>query len=122
MAFPKPDPALVDLLLDAAAAVPDVEVRRMFGCPALFLGGNMLGGVFADAVNLRLPEAERAAALARPGFTPFVPMEGRPMREYVCLSREAAESPAELRAWLGKAVVHARTLPVKAKKAARRSG
>lgn len=116
LAFPKPDPALVDLLHDAADALPSVEVRRMFGCPALFHVGQMMGGVFADCLFVRLPADARAAALARPGFHTFSPMEGRPMGEYVCLPRALAEDPRALRGWLEQGVAYARTLPPKAEK------
>ncbi len=117
MAFPKPDLALVDLLLDAADGQVDVEPKKMFGCTALFCRGHMVAGVFGDCLNLRLGEIDRAAALALPGAHPFVPMEGRPMREYVCLPREVAEAPRELRAWLEKGFGFVRGLPPKAPKA-----
>lgn len=116
MALPKPDPALADLLDDAASAWPDLERRRMFGCPVWFVNGQMTAGVFGDRVFVRLAPADRAAALARPGFVPFTPMEGRTMREYALLAPADAEDPASLRGWVARALGFTRTLPAKARK------
>jgi|JI7StandDraft_1071085.scaffolds.fasta_scaffold133283_2 TfoX/Sxy family transcriptional regulator of competence genes len=113
MAFPSPDPSLCAALAELLPDRPDVSSRKMFGCPALFLGEHMFGGVFGDCLNLRLSEADRAEALTLPGVHPFVPNEGRPMREYICLPPELALEPSALAAWADRAIAYARTLPAK---------
>ncbi len=101
-----------------AAALPPsagVELKKMFGCPAGFVNGNMFCGAHQEDVLVRLDEAEREKALKRPGFKQFEPM-GKPMREYVCVPPEKAADVAYLKRWFMKALRFASTLPPKEKK------
>ena len=85
-----------------AAALPPsagVELKKMFGCPAGFVNGNMFCGAHQEDVLVRLDEAEREKALKRPGFKQFEPM-GKPMREYVCVPPEKAADVAYLKRWV----------------------
>ena len=43
-------PELIERLARLAAAIAGVEQRKMFGYPALFLNGNMVAGLFGNAV------------------------------------------------------------------------
>jgi len=114
----KPDAGLVELL-DATVAGLEfdapVDYRPMFGCPAYFTGGNMFAGVWQDTVMLRLPEDQRALAHTA-GATPFEPMPGRPMKEYVALPASMVEDPAKAADWVGRAAAYAASLPPKQKK------
>lgn len=92
---------------------PDVERRQMFGYPAAFVNGNMLGGLWQEHVILRLADGDRA----RLGGKPFEPMAGRPMREYVVVPPATVENAVALRTWIDKAFQYTATLPVKKKKA-----
>ena len=56
-----------------------------------------------------------AAFLALPGASPFVPMEGRPMREYVAAPPGMLASPDELEKWMGRAFSFTKSLPPKVK-------
>ena len=113
----KPDAGLVELL-DATIAGLEfdapVDYRPMFGCPAYFTGGNMFAGVWQDTVMLRLPEDQRALAHTA-GATPFEPMPGRPMKEYVALPASMVEDPAKAADWVGRAAAYAASLPPKKK-------
>jgi hypothetical protein len=51
-------------------------------------------------VFVKLPEAEREAALKVPGAKPFEPMKGRPMREYVVLPPAAWADKKKAGAWI----------------------
>jgi TfoX/Sxy family transcriptional regulator of competence genes len=117
MAFPAPDPALTEVLHEAVASRPEVSERKMFGCPAVFLGEHMFGGVFGDCLNLRLSDADRAEALTQPGFHGFEPVQGRPMREYICLPQDLALDPQFLNGWIDRSLSYARSLPPKRPKA-----
>lgn len=99
---------------------PDIERRSMFGCPAAFVNGNLFAGAHQNRINLRLDEPTRAACLAD-GFDPFEPMEGKPMREYVCPPEARSADVQFLMPWLRKAYEYGRGLPPKPakKKAAR---
>jgi len=116
-AMPKWRPApegLVRVFEAAVRNIPDATLKKMFGYPAAFVGGNMFSGLFQESAIVRLPEDQRSD-LMRAGARPFEPMPGRPMREYVVLPPPVVESPGELRRWLDEARVYAATLPPKAR-------
>lgn len=115
----KPDAALVDRFHEAAAGIEGIEVRKMFGFPAGFVGGNMAIGLHQDTLLVRLPEEERRRLQAE-GWAPFEPMPGRPMREYLAVPEAIAADPEATRGWMERAVAYVRTLPPKQPKAKRR--
>jgi TfoX/Sxy family transcriptional regulator of competence genes len=116
----KPSPEMVERFHDAVAGIDGVEVRKMFGMPAAFLNGNMVGGLHQDTIMLRLPDDLRAERFAE-GWSAFEPMPGRPMREYVALPPDVAADVDAARGWLERAAAHVRTLPPKAPKAAKKA-
>ena len=97
---------------EIVSGVDDLEPRKMFGYPAVFLNGNMVAGVFADSIMVRLPEDARQERLAA-GWSLFEPMPGRPMREYVGLPPDVAADPDAARPWVERAAEYVRTLPPK---------
>jgi TfoX/Sxy family transcriptional regulator of competence genes len=112
--FEKSPPELVARFEAAALRHPEATRRQMFGYPALFVGGNLATGLFADGWMIRLPDADLATLLALPGAAPFAPMPGRTMRGYATLPPAVVADEAELDRWLARAVAHAGTLPAKA--------
>jgi len=50
----------------------------------------MFAGLFRDDFFVRLPDAERAAFLARKDGRPFEPMPGRVMKDYALVGPELA--------------------------------
>jgi TfoX/Sxy family transcriptional regulator of competence genes len=124
-AMPGPDPwrkappELVDLFHEAVDGIEDLEVRKMFGFPAGFIGGNMTAGLHQDTIMVRLSDDERQACLDS-GWSLFEPMPGRPMREYVALPVEVMADAAETRSWIERAAAYVRTLPPKAAKPPKR--
>lgn len=118
----KAKPADVERFQALAAGVDGVEVRKMFGYPAGFVGGNMAFGLYGDRLMLRLPEEERSRLLSAEGWQPFEPMPGRVMREYLTLPAEIAEDSEQAGTWLQRSADYTRGLPAKPVKAARRSG
>lgn len=117
----KPQPELVERFHEAVAGIEGLEVRKMFGFPAGFVGGNMAVGLHQDTFIVRLPEEERQARLAE-GWSLFEPMPGRPMREYVALPAEVAADAKASRAWMERATAHVRSLPPKEPKPRKRRG
>ena len=66
--FTKSPPELVERFDAAAARHPAAERRKMFGYPALFAGGNLATGLFADTWMVRLgTRGPRGAASRCPG-------------------------------------------------------
>ena len=92
---------------------PDVERRKMFGYPALFVGGNLATGLFGSEWMIRLPDAEREAVFALPGGGPFEPMPGRAMNGYALLPPAVVADDTELEAWVLRAIEHVRAMPAK---------
>jgi TfoX/Sxy family transcriptional regulator of competence genes len=110
--WPKSSPEVVQRFHEAVAGLDGVELRKMFGFPAAFVGGNLTASLFGDTMAVRLPEDERQARLDA-GWSLFEPMPGRPMREYVALPNEIASDPDATRSWVEAAVRHVRTLAPK---------
>ncbi len=109
-------------LFDELVAVlpPDVERRKMFGFPCVFVNGQLFAGLHQEILMLRLSEADRQAFLQVAGAAQFEPMPGRPMREYVVAPPRLPENHSELPAWLEKSVAYARTVPPKSPKPAKK--
>ena len=108
----KASPELVDRFHEAVAGIDGAEVRKMFGYPAAFIGGNLTAGLHQENVMMRLPEAERQERIAE-GWSLFEPMPGRPMCEYVAMPPEVAADVDAMRHWIERAAEHVRTLPPK---------
>ena len=117
MEFRKSPKELIDAFEAAMPGAPAVK-RPMFGYPAGFINGNMFMGLFADKMFVRLPEDSRAELMGI-GGTPFEPMPGRPMREYVVIPETIVARPAELKSWAAKALRYGESLPAKKKKPAK---
>lgn len=111
MAWKKSPPQLIETF-DAVRPAAPAERRLMFGYPAAFVNGNMFMSLFEDELVLRLDEAARQALLAA-GGTPFEPMKGRPMKEYVSAPAELVGDRAALKKWADKAFAYGRSLPPK---------
>jgi TfoX/Sxy family transcriptional regulator of competence genes len=119
MHWKKAPESLIALFDEVAPPDPPAQRRQMFGYPAVFVNGNMFAGLHEDRLVVRLPETERAEFMALPGAVPFEPMPGRPMKEYVVAPAALLGDPDGLRAWLGRALRYAVTLPPKTAKAAK---
>jgi TfoX/Sxy family transcriptional regulator of competence genes len=111
----KPTDELVERFGEAVAGIEGVEIRKMFGFPAAFIGGNMTAGLHNESFLVRLSDDERAERLTE-GWSTFEPMPGRPMREYVTLPPEVVADPDATRQWVERAATYVRTLPPKAAK------
>ncbi len=111
--FEKSPPALVAHFEEVAARFPEAERRKMFGYPALFVGGNLVTSLFAAHWTIRLPDDARAELLALPGASDFEVMPGRTMRGYAVLPPDVVADDRRLNAWVGRALDHGMTLPPK---------
>lgn len=114
MAWRKSPPGLIAAF---DAALPDdarVERRKMFGYPAAFAHGHLFTGLHQESLMVRLGEAQRTA-LMKVGGSPFEPMPGRTMREYVVVPAAIVADKRALTTWLKRGLVYVGSLPPKAK-------
>jgi len=111
--FEKSSPELVARFDATAARFPEAERRKMFGYPALFVGGNLVTGLFAQKWMIRLPDDDRETLLAVPGASPFEPMPGKPMKGYATLPDDVVADDASLDEWIRRAIAFGQTLPAK---------
>ena len=116
-----PAPAqIVTLFHQNVDGLPNVELRKMFGYPCAFINGQMLTGVFANHIMLRLSEEDRTRIIQTKRARQFEPTPGRPIREYVELSEEVIRSKTEFNEWLIKGVEYVNSLPPKIKEKRRK--
>ena len=89
----------------------------MFGCPAYFVNNNMFTCVHQDNIILRLSKDDRKKIKNEfDEATPFEPMTGRVMKEYISVP-EALYSDAEtFDSWLKRSFDYASKLPQKKSK------
>jgi hypothetical protein len=118
--FPGPDAPTIAFVRRVAARDPRVVVKPMFGHVAGFVRGHLAVCAFGATLALRLDEADRAALLGTPGATPFSPMPGRPMREYVALPPDWATREPFALAWVDRCVARLAARPVRPARAKRR--
>ena len=116
MPWKKTPPEIAAAFEKAKPTDPAVVSRPMFGYPSVFLNGNHFAGTFQDKIVVRLSAEDRARAM-KAGATPFEPMAGRPMKEYVVVPTRDVGKPVALAGWIERARVHATTLPAKTKAA-----
>ncbi len=111
--FEQSPPDLVARFDAVASRHPEAQRRKMFGYPALFIGGNMATGLFTDRWVVRLTEADTTALLALPGAGPFSPMPGRTMTGWGVLPADVVADDTALEAWVARAFAFAGSLPAK---------
>jgi TfoX/Sxy family transcriptional regulator of competence genes len=116
----KPSPELGRILEEAAEPFAVIERRKMFGCPAYYIGGNMFSGVYGQQLFLRLPPEGRAELTAL-GAKPFEPLAGRPMKEYVSVPEAIVADPEALDEWMRRSVEFASSMPPKVPKPKKRA-
>ena len=83
--------------------------RRMFGCLAFFLHGNLACGVHEDELIVRV-NPDEVESLLKQRHTRRFDLSGRPMKGWL-LVRVA--QPAALSRWVDRGIAYAATLPRK---------
>jgi TfoX-like protein len=119
--FTKSSPEIVERFAAVMDRYPQAERRKMFGYPAAFVGGNMATGLFAEDWVLRLPGVEGAAAIDG-GATPFEPMPGRAMKDFVVIPPEVVSDDGAIGEWVEKGLAYAGTMPPKQPGARKKKG
>jgi TfoX/Sxy family transcriptional regulator of competence genes len=118
----KPSPELTRILEEVSAPFALIERRKMFGCPAYYINGNMFAGVYGRQLFLRLPPDAREELQKTLHAKPFEPVPGRPMKEYVVMPDPTWGDPDALDEWMRRSVEFAGSLPVKTPKPRKTAG
>lgn len=106
---------LIDLFTDSLPDDPRIERRTMFGCPTMFVNGNMFAGVLQDRIFARLAPADRETLERAHGPTPFEPTPGRPMKAYSVIPDEVVADEGAVAAVLAGSLAFTVAMPPKVK-------
>jgi len=115
MAWTKSPQSLIELFGKSVPSGADISLRKMFGYPAAFAGGNLFIGLHQDDFIMRLSEKDRVRFSDEFGERLFEPLPGRPMREYVRLPPELLSDARKRASWIRRSLAYAKTIPPKAK-------
>lgn len=106
------DETMVERIRDAMTDEPGVDERKMFGCYAFMVGGNMACGALDDRLLVRVGPDAYQDTLEMPGASAFEG-NGRVMRGFVEVDAETVASDATLAEWVERGAAFARSLPPK---------
>ena len=110
-------PAALVARFDAVAArFPEAQRRLTFGYPCLYIGGNMVSGLFRDGWHVRLADGDLAELQALEGARPFEPMPGRPMTGFMLLPPAVVNDDDALEGWIRRAIEFGASRPAKVPK------
>ncbi len=108
--------------IEAALAGYSCESKKMFGARCYFVGGNMFAGAHQDVVFLRLSEEDRVLVMNEfDEITPFEPMDGKPMREYVAIPESVFSQSDSIMTWIDRSHAMVSSMPKKEKKPAKKN-
>lgn len=90
----------------------NVEEKKMFGCIAFLLNGNVCVGIGKDSLIVRVGPKQYFDALKEPFVREF-DITGRAMTGWVTVGSERIEDDDQLQEWTDRAVKFVKTLPTK---------
>ncbi|MEZ5355365.1 MAG: TfoX/Sxy family protein [Bryobacteraceae bacterium] len=93
-------------------AHPSLVEKKMFGGLAFLLDGHMCCGIVGEDLMVRVGPEAADEALAQPHARPM-DFTGRPMKGMVYVAAEGVATARQLKAWVGRGVAFASTLPPK---------
>jgi hypothetical protein len=106
------DRALEERIRGIVDGWEDLTAKKMFGGVCYLHRGNMMCGIWQDALIVRVGLEGFQEALDAPHAGPFE-VTGRPMAGWVMVGPRGIEGDRDLAAWLQKARAFVRTLPAK---------
>jgi len=109
MAF---DESLAARIRKALARKRGTEEKKMFGGVGFLLNGNLLVGVWKDALIVRLEPEESTDALREPHVKAF-DVTGKPMKGWILVEPQGIEDEDQLQGWIEQAMKFVKSLPKK---------
>ncbi len=113
MELPRLDPETERFYESVLPSDDQIETRSMFGGLGSFVNGNMFCCALGRQVFLRLSETDRRPILQEPGSSPFEPVQGHRMAEYVTVPESWMRSPDRVRGWIGRSLEWVAAMPPK---------
>jgi DNA transformation protein len=110
----KPRDSMQEWVERCLAALPNLEVRRMFGGAGIYADGTMFGILHKGRVYLKTDERTRAAFVER-GAGPFRATKNLVLKSYYELPADLLDDDAEFLSWSRMALQIAHVAPTKAK-------
>jgi TfoX/Sxy family transcriptional regulator of competence genes len=104
--------ALAGRIRKALARKKGIAEKKMFGGLGFLLNGNLLVGVWKDALSVRLGEEDGEDALREPHVKVF-DITGRPMKNWVLVEPAGIEDDDLLKDWIQRAVKFVGKFPKK---------
>lgn len=104
------DESLAARIRAVLARKKNIEEKKMFGGICFLLHGNLLVGVWKDALIARVGPDTGKAALQEPFVREF-DITGRPMRNWVLVEPTGIEDHDQLSNWIERAMKFVKTLP-----------
>ena len=92
--------------------IPGLQEKKMFGGVGYLIFGNMACGVHGEDLIVRVGSDAYEAALKQPHTKPF-DMTGKPLSGWIVVTAGGYKSDGDLRNWVERGVVFARSLPQK---------
>jgi hypothetical protein len=100
MAF---DRTLAERIRECLARRKGIEEKTLFGCACFLLGGNVLVGVWRDALVARVGPDGYEDALLEPHVKEF-DITGRPMKGWVRVGSRGVEDDEQLNGWIRRSL------------------
>ena len=97
---------------EVLALESDVVEQHMFGGLTFMVGGHMCCGVVNQDLMVRVG-AQAFERLARKPAVRPMDFTRRPLKGFVYVGPEGWNKPAQLKAWIGRALTFVRSLPSK---------
>ena len=104
--------ALAERIRRGLARKKTVEEKKLFGCIAFLLHGNVVVGVWKDSLIVRLGPEGGDEALLEPHVKEF-DITGRAMKGWVTVGPGGVEDDEQLTDWIERATKFVKTLPAK---------
>jgi len=107
------DEELANRIREVVQGEPVLTEKRMFGGLAFLVDGTMaVSASGKGGLLLRVDPAGSGSLLSPPHVAPFE-MRGREMSGWLRVAPEAVEDDDDLRRWVARSLVYARSLPAK---------
>jgi TfoX/Sxy family transcriptional regulator of competence genes len=115
------DEQLADRIRELLATERGVTETKMFGGLAILIGGHMAVAASGQGGLLVRSDPDQCDRLTARGAAAPMVMRGKPMAGWLRVEADAVRTKRQLARWVDVGVSHARSLPPKAAKKARKT-